>query len=341
MKTRKFYYFLVAILALNIGMVACSGDDGEIGPDGLKGEQGVQGEVGPAGADGSIIYSGEGEPAADTGIKGDYYCDSSTGMLYGPKKENASWEGSDSFSLKGQNGTNGTNGTNGQDGTNGTNGQDGADGTDGINGQDGTNGSKIFSGEGIPSNNFGNTGDYYLDKGTYTFYGPAVTDEEGDTTWGLGLMLKGADGNANVRTFIATVASSNWVSWGSNITGNFSKTLTRDINFSALDEDMYDNGVILVYWQSSNSRRLLPETKLTPQKNFLTHEAYTFKNSGDGAYHLRINKNLKGIENLTELLTPSDSEYRIKLITGQPATELSAVKDNQIEFDRLVNKLVK
>ncbi len=108
MKTRKFYYFLVAILALNISIIACSGDDGEIGTDGLKGEQGIQGEVGPAGADGSIMYSGEGEPAASTGIEGDYYCDSATGMLYGPKKENASWEASDSFSLNGQDGENGT-----------------------------------------------------------------------------------------------------------------------------------------------------------------------------------------------------------------------------------------
>lgn len=337
MRTRKFYYFLVAILALNISIVACSGDDGEIGTDGLKGDQGIQGVVGPAGADGSIIYSGEGEPAADTGIKGDYYCDSATGILYGPKKENASWEDSDQFSLSGQDGTDGKDGTNGEDGTNGN------DGANGTNGNDGTNGTKTLSGTVIPTSTTGTWGDYYLNKETYTLYGPksqrGASLPGSNGGWGMGLMLKGADGNANVRTFIATVASSNWVSWNTNDVEHFSKTLTRDIDFSALDEDMYDNGIILVYWQKTNARKLLPITELTLQKNFLTHEGYTFKSNGN--YVLRIKQNLKGIENLTELLIPSDSEYRIKLITGQPATELSAVKDNQIEFDRLVGELAK
>ncbi|RKE03637.1 hypothetical protein [Marinifilum flexuosum] len=307
MKTRKLYYFLVAVLTLSISITACSGDDGDMGPEG---KQGIQGEVGPAGADGSVIYSGEGEPNAETGVAGDYYLDSTTGMIYGPKKNDDSWNEVDSFSLKG------------------------------ANGQDGQDGSKILSGYDTPSNSIGNIGDYYLDKETYTLYGPKLdVPTFGVSAWGTGLMLKGADGNANVHTFIATVASSDWYSWGSNVAGNFSKTLTRDINFSALNEDMYDNGIILVYWQSTNSRILLPETKLSSQKNFLTHEGYAFKNSSDGKYVLRIKKNLKGIENLTELLTTEDSEYRIKLITGQPATELSLIKNNPEKLFEVVARM--
>ncbi|MDM8159008.1 hypothetical protein QUH73_04155 [Labilibaculum sp. K2S] len=311
MKTSKLYFFAVAFMALSISMVSCSGDDGEaglLGPKGDKGEQGVAGEVGPAGTDGSIIYSGEGEPAATVGTTSDYYLDVATGMLYGPKVNADNWTDTNGFSLKGTNGTNGT------------------------------NGSKILSGEGAPGNTIGNTGDFYLDKATCLLYGPAVTDEEGDTTWGAGLELKGADGNANVKTFKYTASVSNWTVY-SNIATSFTKTIIDDIDFPALNEDVYENGIVLVYWKDVNSIRLLPLSKLTSQNNFLTREGWIFKNSSDGRYVLRLQNTLKGMENMTELLTVEDIEYHIKIVTGQVAVQLEANKGNQLEFDRLVESL--
>ncbi|WP_143470806.1 collagen-like protein [Labilibaculum manganireducens] len=344
MKTSKLYFFAVAFMALSISMVSCSGDDGEVGllgPKGDKGEQGAAGEVGPAGTDGSIIYSGEGEPAAAVGAVSDYYLDVATGMLYGPKVNADNWTDTDGFSLKGTNGTNGadgTNGTNGVDGINGTNGTNGVDGINGTNGTNGTNGSKILSGEGVPGNTIGNTGDFYLDKATCVLYGPAVTDEEGDTSWGAGLELKGADGNANVKTFKYTASVSNWTVY-SNIATSYTKTIIDDIDFPALNQDVYENGIVLVYWKDANSIRLLPLTKLTNQKNFLTREGWIFKNSSDDRYILRLQNTLKGMENMTELLVVEDVEYQIKLITGQAAVQLEANKGNQLEFDRLVESL--
>ncbi|MUP36455.1 collagen-like triple helix repeat-containing protein [Labilibaculum euxinus] len=311
MKTSKLYFFAVAFMALSISMVSCSGDDGEaglLGPKGDKGEQGAAGEVGPAGTDGSIIYSGEGEPAAAVGAVSDYYLDVATGMLYGPKVNAENWTDTDGFSLKGTNGTNGT------------------------------NGSEILSGEGAPGNTIGNTGDFYLDKATCVLYGPAVTDEEGDTTWGAGLELKGADGNANVKTFKYTASVSNWTVY-SNIATSFTKTIIDDIDFPALNQDVYENGIVLVYWKDANSIRLLPLTKLTNQKNFLTREGWIFKNSSDDRYILRFQNTLKGMENMTELLTVEDIEYQIKIVTGQAAVQLEANKGNQLEFDRLVESL--
>ncbi|SHN33601.1 hypothetical protein [Mucilaginibacter sp. OK098] len=125
----------------------------------LKGAQGVQGPIGPAGADGSIIYSGTGVPDVGLGKNGDYYIDKSTGGLYGPKTARG-W-GSPT-SLKGANGSNGT---------------------------DGTDGSTILSGSGAPIATQGNTGDFYLDKNTYLFYGPKSA-----TGWGIPVLLKGAEG---------------------------------------------------------------------------------------------------------------------------------------------------
>ncbi|WP_461639869.1 collagen-like triple helix repeat-containing protein [Labilibaculum euxinus] len=311
MKTSKLYFFAVAFMALSISMVSCSGDDGEaglLGPKGDKGEQGAAGEVGPAGTDGSIIYSGEGEPAAAVGAVSDYYLDVATGMLYGPKVNADNWTDTDGFSLKGTNGTNGT------------------------------NGSEILSGEGAPGNTIGNTGDFYLDKATCVLYGPAVTNDEGDTTWGAGLELKGADGNANVKTFNYTASVSSWAVYN-NDGDSFTKTIIEDIDFPALNEDVFENGIVLVYWKDANAIKLLPLSKLTGQNNFLSREGYVFKNSSDNRYILRFKNILKGIENMTELLTIEDIEYQIKIVTGQAAVQLEANKGNQLEFDRLVESL--
>lgn len=51
--------------------------------------QGVSGPTGPSGADGSVIYSGSGAPSAGVGKSGDWYIDTGTGRLYGPKASGA------------------------------------------------------------------------------------------------------------------------------------------------------------------------------------------------------------------------------------------------------------
>ena len=311
MRTRKFYYFLVAILALNISIVACSGDDGGIGPDGSKGDQGIQGLVGPAGADGSVMYSGEGVPATETGIKGDYYCNSTTGMLYGPKKDDASWEGADSFSLKGENGNDGTNGT------------------------DGTNGSKILSGENIPAASIGKLGDYYLDKETYTLYGPKMLVLIGGNPWGAGLELKGADGNANVKSYIFSIHENIWI-----LTSGKDKLYIYDDRiplYNKLTDNILENGVVLMYRISTSDRAyLLPRSSKTSQGNLLT-ESFIL----GGQEQIYMDRVLFTYADATEELAKATFKYRAVIITGQTAVQLEANKDNQVEFDRLVGELAK
>ncbi|MEL7833903.1 hypothetical protein [Fodinibius sp. Rm-B-1B1-1] len=157
--SRVLTLFLIAVLPLFMG---CEGPVGEQGP---QGSEGSQGPVGPAGDDGSMIYSGTGVPASSIGSSGDYYLDTNTGEMYGPKDDNG-W-GNPIIVLMGQ------------------------------DGQDGEDGSQIHAGTGAPASSLGANGDFYLDKSNYDMYGPKT-----DQGWGSPINLKGADGNANVTRYI-------------------------------------------------------------------------------------------------------------------------------------------
>jgi hypothetical protein len=81
--------------------------------------EGIAGTPGVPGADGKTVLNGAGAPSLVLGNEGDFYIDTSTYAIYGPKS-GASW--GSAVSLVGPAGANGTNGTNGSNGTNGTDG---------------------------------------------------------------------------------------------------------------------------------------------------------------------------------------------------------------------------
>ena len=54
-----------------------------------RGDTGATGSTGPAGADGRTILSGSGAPSAGTGNNGDFYIDTASSTLYGPKTSGA------------------------------------------------------------------------------------------------------------------------------------------------------------------------------------------------------------------------------------------------------------
>jgi hypothetical protein len=150
----------VFLMLLMLIFAGCEGPAGEQGP---QGPEGPQGPVGPAGEDGSMMYSGQGAPGSDVGNKGDYYLNTNTGEMYGPKDDNG-W-GSNPMMV--------------------------------LMGQDGEDGSEIYAGSGAPASSKGQNGDFYLDKSSYDMYGPKT-----DQGWGSPINLKGADGNANVTRYI-------------------------------------------------------------------------------------------------------------------------------------------
>lgn len=161
--TTIFRSLLLLTLSLVLGLAVISGCKGPSGTEGPQGPKGEQGPVGPAGEDGSVMYSGQGAPGADIGSEGDYYLNTNTGELFGPKDSNG-W---------------------------------GSNPIIGLMGDDGEDGSQIYSGTGAPAASKGNVGDYYLDKSSYGLYGPKTSNG-----WGSPVNLKGADGNANVTRYL-------------------------------------------------------------------------------------------------------------------------------------------
>ena len=303
---RKSILFILLLFSLSILISSCK-KDGEVGP------AGKDGLVGAAGADGSQIYSGQGVPAADRGINGDYYLDLNTGILYGPKADGNWAEG---FGLSGENGINGSNGTNG---------------TNGIDG------SAIHSGLNLPVTETGlpegyNVGDFFLDTDEYLLYGP-LKEIEGAASWGPGLMLKG---NANVKTYKLTIPNNQW-----SITVNTDDEFRyKRIHFSALTNDIMNNGCIFVYEQYYiGGWRPLPITYASSYNNLHVWEYATGKNT-DGNY-LRIGESLDILaathnEALGDIAT---KVFKIIIVQGEAADLVLTGGTKKISIKELSKRL--
>jgi len=294
---------------------ACSGDDGAIGPEG---PQGLQGLVGAAGADGSVIYSDEGLANDNTGQSGDYYFDITTGTLYGPKKSDDSWADADSFVLKGNDGDSGA---------------DGVDGADGTNGKDGAT---ILSGKGLPALTLGNIGDYYLDISSYTLYGPKSASllGKGKVTWGAGIVLRGADGNANVKTFRFTVDSHDWII-GSNTTSSKRKTLSFEAEMPSITEDMYTDGMIMVYEEYGSINKPYPYIFITAKGNTEIHEYHT-EYSFDYGCVVVVKQRRETFVDATEVFAGAeDVHYKVVFVQGQAASELKSKNLQNITLEEI------
>lgn len=127
------------------------------GPAGGSGAQGNTGTGGNTGLAGNTILSGSTDPTDGVGNNGDYYINTSTSTLFGPK----------------------------------------ADGTwppgvplGGGTGSSGPGGGTVLTGAGAPDNSVGNNGDFYLDTNTWTLYGPKANDQ-----WPAGVSLVGQSGS--------------------------------------------------------------------------------------------------------------------------------------------------
>jgi len=60
---------------------------------------------GPQGPSGRTILNGNGAPAENLGVQGDFYYDKSTRRFYGPKLVDTSWASAENFILNSQSGT--------------------------------------------------------------------------------------------------------------------------------------------------------------------------------------------------------------------------------------------
>ena len=217
---RQFIYWGTASLFLFCTIISCKkGDQGPAGPQGQQGTQGAQGAQGVQGPAGSKIYSGNGAHAASTGVNGDFYLDLSAALFYGPKTD-AGW--GTAISLKGA---------------------QGPAGPQGATGAQGASGSQILSGTGAPAASLGNNGDFYLDKSSYSLYGPKAGG-----SWGAALLLQGPAGPQGPAG-TANVIYSTWFTPSSYVKDTIFGIWGFNYNQAApgITQQVLDQGVVITY----------------------------------------------------------------------------------------------
>ncbi len=128
------------------GPIGEKGDQGDPGTPGLDGSQGIPGEQGPIGNDGDVgptgksVLDGIAAPSSPLGQEGDFYLNTQTHEIFGPKMGNDWGAGTSIIGPQGPIGNSGADslvpGPTGNDGIDGTNGADGASGAGGSSAYD-------------------------------------------------------------------------------------------------------------------------------------------------------------------------------------------------------------
>ena len=129
----------------------------------LLASKGDQGDPGTAGGDGNTILNGPGSPSDEQGEDGDFYINTTSWEIWGPKT-GGTWV--DAFA---------PNELIGPEGPQGPQGDPGAQGDQGIQGDagaDGADGNTILNGVGAPDGGDGVTGDFYIDTTGNEIWGP-------------------------------------------------------------------------------------------------------------------------------------------------------------------------
>ena len=164
---------------------------------------------------------GEGAPAPDLGVIGNYYFDEKNSDLYGPKTAEG-W--GKPVSLKDFKG---------------------AKGDKGDKGEPGANGTKIYTGEGKPSDEIGAVGDWYFDTKTKTFYGPKTVTGWPTSHTKLGANEDKKDQPITAADYELSPDGKTLVNWKNNKTKNLNMQADPVLkNITVIDIDAF-NGVKL------------------------------------------------------------------------------------------------
>jgi hypothetical protein len=151
-------------------LIGADGAPGVNGTDGAPGTNGADGAPGADGIDGRTILSGTVDPTTE-GENGDFYINTSSSTLFGPKAT-GTWPSGVLLI--------------------GADGADGADGAPGAAGANGIDGRTILNGSGAPDSGLGVDGDFYIDTTADAIYGPKTAGAWGSPTSLIG--PAGADG---------------------------------------------------------------------------------------------------------------------------------------------------
>ncbi len=119
------------------GANGSNGSNGAAGATGATGAAGSNGSNGSNGTNGSTVLNGTSAPTGGQGSNGDFFINTTTKFIYGPKAAGAWPSGT---ALTGPTGATGTAGTNGAAGATGATGASGSNGSNGSNGAAGATG---------------------------------------------------------------------------------------------------------------------------------------------------------------------------------------------------------
>ncbi len=161
----------------------------------------VPGVAGPAGTNGKTVLNGTANPTIGNGVDGDFYINTTTKQLFGPKASGAWGSGTSLIGPAGATGSQGIQGATGPQGVQGLTGAagpvgpqgiqgtTGLQGIQGLTGAAGSNGKTILNGTANPTTLVGVDGDFYINKLTNQIFGPKASG-----SWGLGTSLIGSTG---------------------------------------------------------------------------------------------------------------------------------------------------
>jgi hypothetical protein len=179
-----------------IGLTGATGLQGPVGLTGPEGPQGIQGPTGPngvSGTDGKTVLNGTINPTTQ-GVDGDFYINTSSNTLFGPKA-NGSWpSGVSLVGPQGPAGSQGVAGTSGAQGPAGSAGAQGPAGPSGAAGTSGVDGKTVLNGSSNPTSSTGVNGDFYINTSANTFFGPKANG-----TWPSGISLVGPQGPSGAQ----------------------------------------------------------------------------------------------------------------------------------------------
>jgi hypothetical protein len=242
------------------------------------------------------LISGNGAPTTNQGVVGDLFYATNTTSFYGPKTTNG-W--GSQISVVGPQGPAGPTGATGATGSTGPAGPTGATGPQGLQGiqgltgatglqgpqgpigltglqgpvgptgpqgpagTNGANGNTVLSGDGAPGNVIGNTGDFYIDTNSITFYGPKNTNG-----WNSGVGLAGLSAINNLTQAVVQssgVLLTNVVVYSNSMNNNLglvAQPLTggayaTPVSTSFTNPGKSIMGVVVIY-DPNNSRFLAP-----------------------------------------------------------------------------------
>ena len=175
------------------GPTGATGPSG--GPAGPTGPQGPTGLTGPAGTNGTAVLNGTSAPSINTGVDGDFYINTASNELYGPKANGVWTTGvlligpAGPTGIAGATGSVGPIGLTGPAGPTGNAGLPGTTGPIGLTGPAGTNGTAVLNGTSVPSLSTGVDGDFYINTASNELFGPKANG-----VWSNGVSLVGPAG---------------------------------------------------------------------------------------------------------------------------------------------------